>query len=170
MMIWSILLSSILLFSACSNVNNVETPSASIDNEKLSEISKSFCGAGEKLVELNLDPVPLQLEFLYTPGTLLAFVNNNGACAVNKDINENWGTGWFGLQIHGTCLPNGSFWKITEGYNANDTRYYKLDSADPAGLPTVDLWGSRTLNVTYARDTIGLRVMKCFSPGSKPTR
>lgn len=162
------LLSFILFVSACSKPSEELSSQAGIDNGRLSEISKSFCGVGEKLVELNLDPVPLQFEYLNTPGTLLGFVSNS-SCVVTKDINENWGTGLFGLQIHDTCLPSGSLWKITEAYNANDTRYFKLDSADPVGLPTMDMWGSRNLNATYVRDHYGLRVMKCLSTGSKPT-
>lgn len=156
------------LLGACSK-GNEDVGIPTLDGNKLSEISKSFCAVGEKLVELNLDPVPLQFEFLNSSGTILAFINGTGACALSKDVNDNWGDGWFGLQIHATCLPNSSFWKITDGYNANDTRYYKLDSADPSGLPTMDMWGSRTLNTTYARDHAGLHVMKCSAAASKPT-
>jgi hypothetical protein len=158
----ALILCFMIFISACAKPSDTEGLSVGLDTGKLAEISKSFCGVGESLVELNLDPVPLQFEFLNTPGTLIAFVNGNISCALSKDLNENWGTDWFGIQLHSTCLPNNSYWKITDGYNANDTRYYKLDSADPAGLPTIDLWGSRTLNTVYARDHIGLRVMKCL--------
>lgn len=157
------------MISACSKPSEEMRSQPGIDSEKLTEISKLFCGVDEKLVELNLDPVPLIFENLNSPGTLLGFVSSS-PCVVTKDINENWGSGLFGLQVHDVCLPSGSLWKITEAYNANDTRYFKLDSAAPAGLPTMDMWGSRDLNVTYARDHYGLRVMKCLSQNAKPAR
>lgn len=142
---------------SCTSEPETNTPGR-LDNGKLSEISKSFCAVGEKLVELNLDPVPLKFEYLNEPGTLVAFIKGDGACAAEADILTD---SWFGLKIHSQCLPNRSIWKFTDGYNVQDTRYYQLDSVDPSGLPTMDLWGAQTLNSKYIRDHAGLRVMKC---------
>lgn len=142
---------------SCSKEPEAKPPTH-LDSGKLSEISKSFCAVGEKLMELNLDPIPLQFEHLNESGTLVAFIKGNSACAATTDILTD---SRFGLKIHGNCLPNGSIWKFTENHDDGDIRYYQLDSADPSGLPAMDLWGLRTLNSAYVRDHAGLRVMKC---------
>lgn len=158
----------ILVTLACSKDNEGATP-AKFDSSTLVEISKSFCATGESLIELNLDPVPLPFSSIQAPGTLIGFVKGSGTCAIAQDINDSWSSGIFGITINANCIPNGSIWKFTSNTSTGDTIHYFLDSADPSGLPQIEVWGTQSLNTTYARDHAGLRVMKCSTSSSKPT-